>query len=687
MKLRKYLIVLICFLLLFPCIAVGAAQSTAYTYTISVDGNWIRTQDAYISSRIYLKNAGLSNPQDLFIFGDMIYVADTGNARIVIINRDTLETDIFKYEEFVAPSGIFVAKDKTLYVADPNAEAIFIFSPDGELLRKISRPESVIFGKESMYQPKKISVSSQENIFVVGEGAFEGIMQFDSDGVFQGYFAANKRELTAFERMEEFLLNEDQIESLVTKKPPTIQNICIDDRDLIYSVTQSNEGTTSEHNVVAAKTFNCIKRHNMAGTNILSTDTFMDDEWNFVDVAAGQYDNFFAITYTGIIYEYDSAGNVLFSFGGRALENDTYGLLAIASAIDIDKNGIIYALDSERGIIQTFVPTDFATVTHKAIYCMNSGNYTDSEEIWQSVLNLNGMSKIAHMGLGRTLFRQQRYSEALEHFKFAGDRDGYSECYWELRDKWITDNMLWIIIAFVVIISLLLLFSGKKKKVSTNIGRVLLESEGRVIKRFATDVKFSKYMLTHPIDGYYYLKRGIKGSVVSATILYLISFLAFALDNMAKAFIFNTSSLSESFLTVVSLFFASVILWNMGNYMVSTINEGEGSFKNIYIMTAYALMPYWLFTVIKVVISYALTSNEAFVLTVLSVLGIAWSAILLVTGLIEIHNYSFKETVKNIVLTVFAMLLAIVAVAIMYLIWTQLISFLKELFMEVTYIV
>ena len=88
-------------------------------------------------------------------------------------------------------------------------------------------------------------------------------------------------------------------------------------------------------------------------------------------------------------------------------------------------------------------------------------------------------------------------------------------------------------------------------------------------------------MLTHPIDGYYYLKRGIKGSVVSATILYLISFLAFALDNMAKAFIFNTSSLSESFLTVVSLFFASVILWNMGNYMVSTINEGEGSFKNI----------------------------------------------------------------------------------------------------------
>lgn len=686
MKLKKLLAAVLTVLMMLPCFTAGAAQSTAYTYTISVDGNWIRTQDAYIPSRIYLKNDGLSNPQDLFISGDEMYVADAGNARVVILNRKTGDIREFRYDEFAAPSGIFVAADKTLYVADPKATAVFIFAPDGTLKQKLSRPESVLFGKESLYQPTKVSVSSQGNIFVVGDGAFEGIMQFDKEGVFQGYFAANMRNLTAIERIEQMILSEEQLASLITKKPRPIQNICIDDRDLIYSVTQSGEGTMSEHQVLETKTSNCIKRHNMAGTNILSTEEFMDDEWNFIDVTSGQYGNFFALTYTGIIYEYDSEGKVLFSFGGRALENDTYGLMAIASAIDIDSDGILYVLDSERGIVQTFVPTDFATLTHKAIYYMNSGSYEQSQGIWESVLNLNGMSKIAHIGLGRTLFRQQKYSEALEHFRFADDRTGYSECFWELRDSFITGNMLWIILAFMVVI-LIILFTGKKQKAPQNIGQVLLTEDGYGMKRFLSDLKFSFYMLKHPIDGYYYLKRGIRGSVTGATVLYLISFLAFAFDNMARAFIFNTSSLSTSFFTVVALFFSAVILWNMGNYMVSTINAGEGSFKNIYVMTAYALTPYWLFTLAKVAVSYSLTNNEAFLLTLLSIIAIAWAAVLVFVGLIETHNYSFKETVKNVILTVLAMILAIVAVAIIYLIWTQLISFVQTVFVEVTYIV
>lgn len=686
MKFKKILTFLVLSATVASCFTAEAAQSTAYTYTISVDDNWIRTQDAYINSRIYMKDEGLSRPQDLFVFGDELYIADTGNARILIENIKTGEKRTVEYNEFSEPSGLFVSADKTLYVADPAAQAVFIFSRDGEFLKKLSRPDSVLFGSGSIYQPSKISVSSQGNIYVVGEGAFEGIMQFDDDGTFQGYFAANVRELTALERIEQLILSEKQLNSLITKKPRPIQNICIDERDLIYSVTQSGEGTSAEHQTLEKKTYNCIKRHNMAGTNILSAETLMDDEWNFVDVAAGMYGNFFAVTYTGLIYEYDSAGNVIFSFGGRALENDTYGLLAVASAIDTDNDGILYVLDSERGIVQTFVPTDFATLNHKAIYYMNGGSYDKSEEIWKSVLNLNGMSRIAHIGLGRTLFRQQKYGEALEHFRFANDREGYSDCFWELRDRFITGNMIWFVLGFVVIAAVILLIPGKKKA-SVSIGRQLFQNSPNGVSRFGIDLCFARYMLVHPIDGYYYLKRGIRGSVVSATLLYIISFLAFALDNMGRAFIFNTSSLKDSFLTVTALFVCATVLWNVGNYMVSTINSGEGSFKNVYIMTAYALTPYWIFTFLKVAVSYLLTDNEAFVLTLLSITAIIWAAALIFTGLIEIHNYSFAETVKNIILTAIAMILAVVAVAIIYLIWTRLASFLRDIGTEVTYIV
>ena len=685
MKLKKIVIFMVSAAVAASCLTAEAAQSTAYTYTVSVDGGWIRTQDAYINSRIYMKNEGLSGPQDLFISGDEMYIADTGNARIITENLKSGEIKRLEYGELQSPSGLFVSDDKTLYVADPAAQAVFIFSPDGRLIKKLSRPESVLFGSGSIYKPSKVAVSSQGNIYVVGEGAFEGIMQFDSDGVFQGYFAANTRELTALERIEQIILSEKQLNSLITKKPRPIQNICIDDRDLIYSVTQSGEGTSAEHQTLEKKTYNCIKRHNMAGTNILSTDTMMDDEWNFVDAAAGMYGNFFAVTYTGLIYEYDSSGNVIFSFGGRALENDTYGLLAVASAIDTDGDGILYVLDSERGIVQTFVPTDFATLNHKAIYYMNSGSYDKSEEVWRSVLNLNGMSRIAHTGLGRTLFRQQKYSEALGHFRFANDREGYSYCFWELRDAFITENMLFFVLGFILLSAAVLLIP-KRKKESVSIGRQLLKRSKNGAAQFRGDMLFSRYMLAHPIDGCYYIKRGIRGSFFSATLLYAFSFIAFALDNMGRAFIFNTSSLKDSFFTVTALFVCAVALWNAGNYMVSTINAGEGSFKNIYIMTAYAVTPYTVFTLLKVGMGYILTNNEAFVLTLLSLTAVIWSAALIFTGLSEIHNYSFRETVKNIILTAIAMILAIVAVAVIYLIWTQLIGFLRDVGTEVTYL-
>ena len=36
-------------------LSVSAGESTAYTYTISVEGDWIRTQDAYLPGNVYMR--------------------------------------------------------------------------------------------------------------------------------------------------------------------------------------------------------------------------------------------------------------------------------------------------------------------------------------------------------------------------------------------------------------------------------------------------------------------------------------------------------------------------------------------------------------------------------------------------------------------------------------------------------
>lgn len=119
--------------------------------------------------------------------------------------------------------------------------------------------------------------------------------------------------------------------------------------------------------------------------------------------------------------------------------------------------------------------------------------------------------------------------------------------------------------------------------------------------------------------------------------------------------------------------------------MVATINDGEGSFKNIYVAVAYSLLPYIIITPLNIGLSYVLTLNEAFIINVLSIAAVVWSAVLVFIGIMHIHNYSFKQTVKNVVLTVLFMILALVVIAIIYLVWNKVFDFISSLISEVSY--
>jgi hypothetical protein len=358
-------------------------------------------------------------------------------------------------------------------------------------------------------------------------------------------------------------------------------------------------------------------------------------------------------------------------------------LFATAAAIDIDENGFLYVLDKERALIQTFYPTDFAVATHQAIYCLEQGDYSQSEQIWASVLRLNSMSRIAHTGYGRTLLHQQEYGEAMEHFRIAGDREYYSEAFWEIRSRWLHSHAVYLI---GVVVLLAALAYGR-----TRLRRAVKESRGPLppqsrFRRMGADLRFLPQMLRHPVDGFYYLKRGEKGSMQSATIIYALMFFVYLLDRLFRGFIFNGNNLTDTpLLPIVFLYFAPAALWVIGNAMVSSINEGEGSIKNIYVMTAYAFAPYLLIVPPTVLLSYVLTLNEAFIIQLLWLVAVIWTGINLFCGVVETHAYSFREAAKNIILTLFFMLVAIVALTMLYLIWKQVFAFFEQLWGEVTF--
>lgn len=660
---------------------VSASENTTYTYTISVDDEWIRTQDAYMASEIIFKDYDLSQPSDIFINGRNLYVADSGNSRIVIYNLDTKEKTFIGESILSQPSGVFAKNDGTVYVADMGLKEVLVFNVDGSLKLKIVRPnESPLFSKSATFEPKNVVVTSQDNIFVVGTGSHEGIMQFSSDGEFQGFFAANKRHLSLIERIQELLFTDEQKEQLLNRTSRPIENIDVTDRDLLCTVTQ-DAGVTTEWREATAKIENRIKIHNMAGVNILAASEDIHDEWNFVDVASGKDGFTYTLSYTGVISEYDSQGNLLFSFGGRSMSTDRNGLFTVAAAIDLDDNGFIYVLDKERGIVQVFYPTEYAALTHEATKILNKGDYEESEKIWKSILNLNGMSRVAHIGYGKSLMHQGNFKAALNEFKIANDKENYSDAFWEIRNEIINSILPYLLISLVVLFAVVYVYKAIAKKKGFKLIKKR-EIKSRLIK----DILNVFDMLKHPIDNFYDLKVGTKGSVLSAAVIYIAVTLVFVVDTLFRGYLFAPENLSDlSIFPVLIMFIVPLGLFIVGNSMVASINDGEGSFKNIFVITAYSLSPYLIITPFVVIASYGVTFNESFILDLIWFVGVAWSAVILFIGIMRTHDYNFGETVKNILITVFFMLMAVVAAAIMYVMWNALISFIKSVLVEVDF--
>jgi uncharacterized membrane protein (GlpM family) len=204
--------------------------------------------------------------------------------------------------------------------------------------------------------------------------------------------------------------------------------------------------------------------------------------------------------------------------------------------------------------------------------------------------------------------------------------------------------------------------------------------------KLISDLLFLKRFIRHPIDSMYDIRRDKDGSVLSATILYLIGFIIFTVNFMGRGFIFNyvdARNISYSF--IMSLFLLPCALWVAANYMVSSINEGEGRFKDVYIATAYSLAPYIIFMPFVIALSYVVTLNEAFILSFAALVIWVWVAVILFLGLKEIHNYEIKEVIKNILLSLFLMFVAVIIYSIVYMLWDQLIEFVFTFIKEVAY--
>ena len=110
----------------------------------------------------------------------------------------------------------------------------------------------------------------------------------------------------------------------------------------------------------------------------------------------------------------------------------------------------------------------------------------------------------------------------------------------------------------------------------------------------------------------------------------------------------------------------------ISNYLDTSLHDGIGNFKQIYIMFTYALGPLLISLLSVTVLTHFLTLSEVFFINAFMYVGIIYTVILIFLGIVETHQYTGKKAFKSILMSLLFSLIIIVVLIIMITMWTTL---------------
>jgi len=110
--------------------------------------------------------------------------------------------------------------------------------------------------------------------------------------------------------------------------------------------------------------------------------------------------------------------------------------------------------------------------------------------------------------------------------------------------------------------------------------------------------------------------------------------------------------------------------------------DGEGSLRDIYINTGYALTPMILFNLAAIPLSHIFVLQEGLYLTALHSIGTVWTLLLIFTGILVAQQYTFLKNVVTCVLSVLGMAVLLFIALLCVSMYSQVIQFFQILFFE-----
>ncbi len=705
-KIKRLFILALALLMVLP-IAVSASVPYA-TYTYSGQGLILASPDAYVpdvvvDSQYMGLPKGLGNDvRDLFVAPDgRIYIADASNNRIVVLNKYyKMENEILKFvneqgipDGFSNPSGVFV-DEHNMYVCDTDNNRIVLFDTNGNFIKVIAKPESSLFEEGDIYKPVACVADDYGRLFVVSSTTYQGIIVLNTDGDFFGFIGATKVTVNALELLWRKFQTEKQKQNSKEYVSTEFNNITIDDQNFIYVTTSSIEvsvaaGDTSADNAP-------VRKLNASGIDVMARNGFFPPSGEImvetrgedtnavtgaskvIDVAIGPEGTWSIIDENrSKVFTYDANGALLFAFGDK--NGAQIGNIATVEAIAYQGSNILL-LDRTNANIVVFRRTEYADLLIGALAHDNQRMYDVTIDDWTEILKRNNNFDAAYIQIGKSLYRQGEYEESMEYFKAANETVNYSDAYKEIRKEW-ANKFFWIIPIIIVIACILLAkffgYAGKvNKRTALKVGRKSLKEE----------LLYTMHIIFHPFDGFWDLKHEKRGSVRSAFVILLATVMVFFYNSIGQGYIFNPRpSTTFNIVGAITAVVVPLLLWVVANWCLTTLFEGEGSMKDIFVASCYCLTPLVLLILPSTIASNFLLSAEGGILSLFQTVGYLWMGLLLFIGMMVTHNYTVGKNALTCVATIVGMAFIMFMGLLFSSLMGKMVSFVTNIIDEISY--
>ena len=207
-------------------------------------------------------------------------------------------------------------------------------------------------------------------------------------------------------------------------------------------------------------------------------------------------------------------------------------------------------------------------------------------------------------------------------------------------------------------------------------------------KYFALDKwKYMLHTLSHPMDGFYWIRhREDKGSTPLAILMVVLFGCSFSADRLLASFVVN--DIDPRTVNLLYELFAVMVFYLLlcvSNWSITCLMNGEGRLKDIAIAIGYGTVPITAALVLATIVSQYVADDEQAFYTLILVVGIAYGVIMMLIGIMQVHNYTLGKTFVTLFLTFVALLIIVFLLMLLTNLLGMVFNFFRSIYTELMF--